>query len=118
MFIAKFSQVSEESKFEADKNGNLPYIGEILAGKAKGSIINGTIFEREGLLPNKMYACETKEVEDTETGEVYTNVVILDQVSILEYQALSKELGKGMLIRENKVVEETVEETVEDDLPV
>jgi len=43
MFVAKFQQVNS-AKFNTDKNGNFPYIGEIIAGKATGSIINGTMF--------------------------------------------------------------------------
>ena len=34
MFVAKFQQVTS-SKFNADKNGNMPFIGKILAGTAR-----------------------------------------------------------------------------------
>ena len=50
MFIAKFQQVNS-IKFDADKNNNMPFIGEVLAGTATGTIINGTMFQREGLKP-------------------------------------------------------------------
>lgn len=104
MFLAKFSQVSEESTvFEADKNGNLPYIGKILAGKAAASIINGTIFEREGLEVNTTYACMTEETTNDD-GETFVNVVIIDKVPLRDFLPLSKELGKGVLIRDAKAV--------------
>ena len=52
MFLAKFQQVTSD-KFNSDKNNNKPYIGVVLAGTANGSIINGTIFVREGLKINE-----------------------------------------------------------------
>lgn len=113
MFIAKFSQVSVDSeKFEADDNGNMPFIGEVLSGIAKASIINGTIFNNAGLLPNVMYACETKEVEGTKrdgSTATFTNVVVLDRVSIMEYAQLRKELGAGRLVREEQTANATAE---------
>lgn len=102
MFIAKFNQVSADSeKFTADRNGNLPYIGTILAGRAKGSLINGTIFEREGLKVQKLYLCqnESEEYTNPDTGEItnQTRVVVLSEVTPIEFIQLKKELGAGKL---------------------
>jgi hypothetical protein len=94
MFVAKFSQTSG-APFSQDKNGNFPFIGTILAGKSKGSLINGTIFQREGLEANTLYACEntTRQYEGTEQVET----VILGKVSMLEYVQLITQLGEGKL---------------------
>ena len=93
MFLAKFQQVVSE-KFESDKNDNKPFIGEVLAGTATGSLINGTIFSRDGLEANTLYAC------DNFTDSEYPDNIqtrILGKVSFSEYNALSKELGAGKL---------------------
>jgi hypothetical protein len=57
MFSAKFKQTSG-LPFKADKNGNFPYIGTVVSGTAKGTLINGTMFQREGLEANKLYLCD------------------------------------------------------------
>lgn len=92
MFVAKFSQTSG-APFAADKNGNMPFIGEVLAGTAKGTIINGTMFHREGLKPNKLYACEN--VEEVYEGKKQVRVQILSEVSLVEYPELRTILGAG-----------------------
>lgn len=93
MFIAKFQQVDNSTdKFSADKNGNLPFIGTVLAGTSKGSIINGTMFKRDGLLPNKLYLCENSDFV-ADNGEVYQNTEVISEVSLLEYPELRTKLG-------------------------
>jgi len=94
MFVAKFQQVNSD-KFSTDKNGNFPYIGEILAGRATGSIINGTMFQREGLEPNKAYLCQNVTEEYEGTDQVRTTVI--SAVSLLELKPLMDQLGKGTL---------------------
>lgn len=89
MFIAKFEQ-TQGLPFKADKNGNYPFIGTVLAGKAKGTIINGTMFQRQDLEPNKLYACENS-IDPEYPENVQTNIV--SSVSIIEFVALKKELG-------------------------
>lgn len=113
MFVAKFNQVSSDSeKFTADKNGNMPFIGTILAGKAKGSLINGSIFEREGLKTQKMYLCQNENDEYTnpDTGEITNQirVVVLSEISPIEFIQVKKELGTG------KLVVSTIDEEVEE----
>jgi len=93
MFLAKF-QSTTGAPFVADKNGNFPMIGEVLAGSATGSIINGTMFKRDGLQPNKLYACENS-IDPEYPENVQTNVIA--EVSILEYQELRTKLGAGKL---------------------
>ncbi len=89
MFVAKFTQTSG-APFVADKNGNFPFIGTVVAGKATGSIINGTIAKREGIVSGKLYACENS-VDPEYPDNVQTTMV--SAVSILELVELRKELG-------------------------
>ena len=89
MFVAKFSQTTG-APFTADKNGNFPFIGDVKAGTAKGTLINGTMFLRNGLETDKLYACE-----NTIDPEYPTNqqVDIISTVGIVEFMSLRTVLG-------------------------
>ncbi len=102
LFVAKFAQTNNEP-FIADKNGNMPYIGQVLAGVANGSIINGTIFEREGLEPNKLYLCQNT-VDEEYPDNVQTEVI--STVSVTEFMDLRKSMGAGRIV----LLEEAEEE--------
>ena len=94
MFLAQFQQVTSD-KFEGDKNTNKPFIGDVISGVATGSLINGTMFVRNGLQPYPtMYACENF-IDPEYPDNVQTRV--LTPVTPLDYIALSRELGKGKL---------------------
>ena len=109
MFIAKFQQVDNSgNKFNADKNGNLPYIGTVMAGTSKGTLINGTMFSRNGLIPNKLYACQNGEFI-AEDGTIYPTVEVVSEVSLLEYSELRTKLGAPKLATSNVEVAEAVE---------
>lgn len=94
MFVAKFQQVNS-TKFSTDKNNNYPYIGEVLAGRATGTIINGTMFQREGLEPNKAYLCQNS-IEEYE-GKEQIKTSVISAVSLLELKGLMEQLGKAKL---------------------
>lgn len=100
MFVAKFQQVTSD-KFKSDKNGNKPFIGEVLAGTSHGSIINGTMFQRDGLLPNKLYACENYKEEGYEG--VQTRIIA--EVSVVEFMSLRTALGAPVNDYSNAEVE-------------
>jgi hypothetical protein len=94
MFLAQFQQVTSD-KFEADKNTNKPFIGDVISGQATGSLINGTMFVRNGLKPYPaMYACENF-VDSEYPDNVQTRV--LTEVDALGYIPLQRELGPGKL---------------------
>ena len=94
MFVAKFQQVAVGSgNFKADKNNEMPFIGTVVAGTAQGSIINGTMFHREGLEPNKLYACENS--IETYEGKETIQTEVLAEVSVIELIAFRKEFGAG-----------------------
>lgn len=107
MFVAKFSQTQGEP-FQADKNGNFPFIGEILAGTATGSIINGTMFQRNQLQPNKLYACENFVDPDYPQNQ---QVRVVCEVNVMEYMQLRTQLGAGKRV-EAVTIEESEEEVV------
>lgn len=89
MFVAKFSQTTG-APFTADKNGNFPFIGEVKAGSAKGTLINGTMFKRNGLSTDKLYACDnTVDPEYPDNQQVD----VVSVVSITEYLELRTLLG-------------------------
>jgi hypothetical protein len=89
MFVAKFTQTTGEP-FNADKNNNFPFIGEVLAGSAKGTLINGTMFIRNGMEPNKLYACENFVDPDYPTNQ---QVRMIAEVSVKDFLSLRTELG-------------------------
>jgi hypothetical protein len=106
MFIAKFTQTSNTDIFKADHNDHMPFIGDIVAGVAKGSIINGTMFKRGNFEENALYLC------DNHTDPEYPDNVqttVITKVGVLEFLQLRKDLGAGKLKRE------TVEDGVEAD---
>ena len=94
MFVAKFNQTTS-SPFQADKNGQMPFIGEVLAGTAKGTLINGTMFQRDGLQPNKLYFCDNI-IEEYE-GKDQVRVQVLSEVTPLDYIQLRVQLGAPKL---------------------
>lgn len=102
MFVAKFSVTTGEP-FASDKNGNMPFIGEVLAGKAIGTLINGTMFQREGLQSNKLYACEN--IVEEYDGKEQIRVQVLTEVSILDYPEIRTKLGEGKLTVSTATVE-------------
>lgn len=93
MFIAKFQQVTSD-KFTADKNENKPFIGEVIAGKATGTIYNGSMFIREGLETNKVYLCDNH-IDEQYPENVQTRIISV--VSLLEIKALADQLGAPRL---------------------
>ena len=96
MFVASFQQVNSD-KFKADKNGEMPFIGKLICGKAKSSLINGSVFKQSNYIPNKLYACQTVDVT-LEDGRVVNNVEIMDTVSVLELPTLIDKLGAPKLL--------------------
>lgn len=105
MFLAKFSSTSG-APFTADKNGVYPMIGTLVAGTATGTIINGTMFQREGLKSGKLYACENH-IDPEYPDNVQTTV--LSEVGILEYMELKAVLGAPKLVVASEVEEEVTE---------
>lgn len=100
MFVAKFTQTSG-APFVADKNTNFPFIGTVVAGTARAAIMNGTLFQREGLETNQLYLCDNH-VDPEYPDNVQTTVIA--KVSITEFMSLRTTLGAGKLVREEEVV--------------
>lgn len=94
MFLAKFKQVDSDV-FTSDKNGNMPYMGEVLAGKAQGTIYNGTMFIRDGLEVNKLYLCDNF-IDEKVPDLMQTRIISL--VSLIEVKELRDQLGKAEIV--------------------
>lgn len=93
MFIAKFQQTNTD-KLKADRHNVKPFIGEVLYGKATGTLYNGTMFQREGLEPNRLYLCENFVTEERPD---LIQVRIMSSVPLLELKALADQLGEAVL---------------------
>lgn len=100
MFVAKFTQTSS-APFVADKNSNFPFIGTVVAGKSRGSIINGTMFLREGLETNQLYLCDNS-VDPEYPDNVQTTVI--GKVSVMEFISLRTQLGAPVTAKTPEVV--------------
>lgn len=98
MFVASFQQVSSD-KFKEDRKGEKPFIGKLICGKTKSSLINGTVFKTQNYIPNKLYACQTVEVT-LEDGRKVHNVEVLDTVSVIDLPELIAKLGAPKLLTE------------------
>lgn len=118
-FAASFSPVSATSEaFSPDKNGNMPFIGTLIAGPASATLINGTIFKRENYKVGQLYLCTNVESAD---NPGYDNVQIVAELSALELIKAKSELGEPVLIRPQggepaDTVAETVEAIAEDEV--
>ena len=94
MFIARFNQVSPESKsFKENKKGLLPFIGTVVAGTATATIIDGSIFKSEGLTTGQLYLCDNG-VREYEGAELPT-VMVIGALTTMESITVLKELGLG-----------------------
>jgi len=102
-FVAIFNTVNNKNgKFTEDKNGNVPFIGTIVAGTAHTSLINGTVFKERNLIEGKAYWCTEEKVvlTDTKDGidkEVW-NINVVGTVTPVEAMEMAKVLGAGKLI--------------------
>lgn len=98
MFVATFTTVNNvNGHFDTDKNGNLPMIGTVRAGKARGTIINGSVFETQGYKANKAYLCQNTPFTAGD-GTVYQNTEIIQELSLVDMISASKELGAPQLV--------------------
>ena len=104
LFIATFAQV-ESDKFSADTNGTMPYIGTVIGGTAKGSLVNGTIFEMNDYKEKAMYLCQNGTWVDDD-GESWVTTEIISEVSTVEFISARKELGKPVNLATAKKEEE------------
>lgn len=107
MFVAKFNQANS-AKFKADKNGNYPFVGTVLAGTAQSTIINGTLGMQEGIESGASYLCENTPNEEYPQ---YPNTVIVGKVDMLQYAQLRTALGAPRL--QQPVVDTETGEVVE-----
>lgn len=111
MFIASFTTVNS-TKFKPNRHGVYPVIGSVQAGVATASLMDGTMFQRNGYTVGTLYLC--KNVIDPEYPDS-PRVEIISSVSPLELIASMATLGPGRL--ERMVEEPVVEEPIIEELP-
>lgn len=106
MFIASFTEANSIDKitgkeiFPRDKNQNHSFIGQVSAGTAYGTLINGTLWKRGGYKANQLYLC--KNVTETYEGKPQINTEIISEVSPLDLINALATLGEGRLIKTPK----------------
>ena len=105
MFIASFSQPRNQETFDQDTNGNLPMVGNVVAGEYHSSIINGTVFQNGNYTEGTLYLCKNSPaigkdgnritVTNRTTGVTTPawNTEIISKISVLELISAEKELG-------------------------
>jgi hypothetical protein len=95
MFIASFNQTNSD-KFTSDKNGEMPFIGNVQAGVAKATLINGSVFKRNGYKAGQLYLCKN-ELQEYE-GRLIPTTEIISEVSPLDLIQAQQTLGPGKLV--------------------
>ena len=105
MFVAKFNQVTS-SKFKPNSKGQMPYIGTVMKGVCTSSIIDGTMFQLEGLKAGQLYACEN--YTEMYKGKLQQRISVVCPVSIIEYNAL--DLGPAVLAYKSSENADVVED--------
>jgi hypothetical protein len=95
VFVATFQQVNSD-KFKTDKNGEMPFIGNVRAGVAKATLMNGSVFKQSNYIPNKLYLCQNTKVT-LEDGRTVLNTEIIEVVSGLELPEYVKAYGQPKL---------------------
>ena len=105
-FIASFTEANSIDKitgkeiFPRDKNQNHSFIGEVQAGTARGTLINGTLWKKGGYKANQLYLC--KNVTGIFEGKPQINTEIISEISAVELITVGATLGEGRLIKTPK----------------
>lgn len=106
MFIASFTEANSIDKitgkeiFPRDKNQNHSFIGQVSAGTAYGTLINGTLWKRGGYKANQLYLC--KNVTRIFEGKPQITTEIISEISPLDLINAKATLGEGRLIKASK----------------
>ncbi len=105
MFIASFTTPVNPEQFTTDKNGNLPLIGNVCCGEYHTSIINGTVFKKQGYKEGALYLCKNTPALDENGTRILTtnqttgvktpawNVEIIAPCSIIDLVTSEATLG-------------------------
>ena len=101
MFIATVAAFtgSNENPADADKNGKMPILLNVIAGQAPNKrILAGTLAERNGFEVGKAYLVQATEVEpDVEYGRQF-NFTAVKEASLMEVVEAGKHLGPAALL--------------------
>lgn len=107
------TSTASATTYAVDKNGLLPMVFVPLAGKLpnKSMFISGTIADREGMLPNKMYLIQVTEKPSNQYGRQF-QVNNLGEVSALDFATKAKEFFSSLGNPEVFSVENVVKTTI------
>ena len=109
LFIANVSKFigSKERPAEEDKNGKMPVILNLIAGKCPDKrVLSGTIAENLGLETGNTYGMSVNEVEpDPEFGRRFNYTRLTSNLSMSEISAERKTLGTPQIINTSEPVE-------------
>lgn len=87
------TSTASATTYSLDKNGLLPIVFTPLAGKlpSKSMFVSGTIAEREGMLPNKMYLIQVVEGNKSDLYGRQFRVSNLGEVTALDFATKNKD---------------------------
>lgn len=82
-----------------DKNGKMPVILNVIAGKSPNRLVlSGTVAESIGLVVGKSFLMQVREVEaDAQYGRQFNHQVLSEVTSALDLIKASKELGTAQV---------------------
>jgi hypothetical protein len=93
--------VNEFSQGALDKNGKIPVILNVVAGKAPNrNVISGTVAERAGFEVGKSYLASVRETEANEYGRQFVWNK-LSEASVIDIIKGQKELGAAQIMNVN-----------------
>lgn len=106
MFLATVAAFtgSNENPADADKNGKMPVILNVVAGQCPNKrIVAGTIAERNGFVVGKAYLFQATEGEPTAEYGRQFNFTAIKEASLMEVVEAGKLLGPAALLDASEV---------------
>lgn len=102
------TSTASATTYSLDKNGLLPIVFTPLAGKLpnKSMFVSGTIAEREGMLPNKMYLVQVVEGNKSDLYGRQFRVSNLGEVSAIDFATKNKDFVASLGVASVFTVEE------------
>lgn len=102
---------STDNPAEPDKNGMMPIILNVVAGKAPNArVLSGTVAERAGFTVGKSYLTSSTEgAPDPDYGRRFTFDAV-KEVDAMEILSAADKLGEAVLVNVTEEVTETADE--------
>lgn len=100
LFVASIKAFngSNERPAEADENGHMPIIIDVVAGSCPNKrVLSGTVAMRAGMIIGKNYLCKAEEVDETDYGRQFRFSTVV-QLGIKDLLGSIKLFGAPKLI--------------------